>query len=218
MSSTNQTLDYYNNHAQEFFDKTFSANVSSSRDKFLARLTPGAHILDVGCGSGRDTLHFLQAGFQATAFDASESVAQLAQSKINHPVQVLKIEDMTWEQEFDGVWAMASLLHLPKKDMAQAIANCAKALKSEGVLFVSLKIGSGESLDENNRFFSYYTPTEIQTIFESSGLFQNVAIDTIEDTLGRPGLSWVNIVAVAPEYVPTLSSDLKSQKNNNVRR
>ena len=66
------TILYYDKHGQEFFDRTIHADLSFYHDLFLQYLEPGAHILDAGCGSGRDTKVFMERGYQVTAFDTTE--------------------------------------------------------------------------------------------------------------------------------------------------
>lgn len=196
----NTTLDYYNQNAQQFIDDTFNANIQATIEKFSLMMPTKAKILDVGCGSGRDSKYFLEQGFDVVAFDASESLAKLASEKINHSVLVKTIGEMTWVDEFDGVWAMASLLHLPKSEFEDAISRCFAALKVDGQFFCSLKIGQGEGLDAKGRFFSYYTPEELKECL--SRYSQSIVFDVNEDSLGRAGLSWVNFIAKkpAPEY------------------
>ncbi len=226
----NKTLDYYNDNAQTFIDRTFEAQVSTTRDDFISWVSANADtensvgesvegkiegrkpkILDVGAGSGRDTLYFLNKGLDVVAFDGSREVAKLASEKIGRPVLVCSIEDMPWEGEFDGVWAMASLLHLPKKDMPMGIKNCLRALKpSGGKFFGSLKVGEGEAYDEMGRFFSYYQPEEIKNIIMDTGLVEKVEVSVQGDTLGRSELTWLNFYA---QSKPRLDLKLKSVKN-----
>lgn len=191
------TMKYYNEHTQSFIDNTFTMEITSSLEKFKHALPVNAKVLDVGCGSGRDSLYFLNNGIEVVAFDASEEMAFLASQKINHPVLVKNIEDMNWENEFDGVWAMASLLHLKKEYIQEAITSCIKSLKQDtaGLFFASLKMGTGEGYDEKGRFFSYYTKEELSNILEKTEYFRNIEFDINQDKLDRPGLSWISFIA-----------------------
>ena len=192
-----KTLDYYNQHANEFVENTFHAQISQSLEFFTRLLCPKAHILDVGCGSGRDSLYFINRGYSVVSFDASEEVAKIAETTISHPVLVQDIETMPWNNEFDGVWAMASLLHLPKNQLQLAITNCVKSLKvqEKSYFFASFKIGEGEHYDEKGRFFSYYQPDEIKNILNNTHYFQDIKYEINEDSLGRTGLSWISFFA-----------------------
>ena len=75
MDNTNQ---YYKQFAAEFFSSTVNVDMAALRQRFVANLRPGAHILDAGCGSGRDAKAFALAGFKVSAFDASPELACLA--------------------------------------------------------------------------------------------------------------------------------------------
>lgn len=213
-----KTLDYYNQHANEFVENTFHAQISQSLERFIHLLPKKAHILDVGCGSGRDSLYFLNQGYSVVSFDASEEVAKIAEKTIQHPVLVQDIETMPWNNEFDGVWAMASLLHLPKEKLFLAITHCVKALKSEesGYFFASFKIGSGEYYDEKRRFFSYYQPEELKEILDNTDYFTNITYDINEDSLGRAGLSWISFFAEKKAGL-ILQTDFNSKKNMKIK-
>lgn len=205
MSQLNTTLDYYNNNAQEFIERTFNTLVSENLTNFVKNLPSNARVLDAGCGSGRDSQHFLSLGFDVTAFDASEQLAKLASAKINHQVHTLTFEQIPWRQEFDGVWAMASLLHLPKSDMPKSLERCLLALKPNGTLFASFKsIGSSaveQGVDEMGRFFSYYSANEIKEIFNSLGLCSDVQISEQRDLMGRDQ-NWLSITCKRAQYTP----------------
>lgn len=73
-----QSVAYYNKNAQQFLDETLHVDMSALYDAFLPLLSENAHILDAGCGSGRDSREFLARNYRVTAFDASEKLASLA--------------------------------------------------------------------------------------------------------------------------------------------
>lgn len=156
-----KTKKYYDEKADEFIEKTINVDVSDSIQKFIKNLPKNGKVLDVGCGSGRDTVTFKNLGYQVTAFDASEKLSQQASKKINHPIMTMKIENIPWKEKFDGIWAMASLVHLPRNELQQNLHKLMEALKPCGTLFISLKSGIGEGTDENNRFFTYYSKEEL---------------------------------------------------------
>lgn len=188
----NSTENYYNQNAETFIQNTFEADVSENIKNFISLLPKNAKILDVGCGSGRDSKTFLDLGFDVVAFDSSIVLAEKASQKINHPVLHLKIEDLSFENEFDGVWAMASLLHLSKKELPSSLDKCLKSLKENGKFFLSLKEGEGESVDENGRFFSYYSKDEIINTFKSLGQ-PNITCFSQSDKLGR-NVNWLSFI------------------------
>lgn len=197
MNTQDSTLNYYDNNAQEFVENTFSVDTTETITRFVKKIPFGGEILDVGCGSGRDSKCFLELGYKVTAFDASKEIANIAAEKISHPVLHLQVQEITWENKFDGVWAMASLLHLPKDDIPNAIEKCIGALKEGGTFFASFKSGEGESFDNKGRYFSYFNIEELNSIMENIPEINNfkVSYSGTEDALKRD-VTWINIIAI----------------------
>lgn len=140
-----QSVAYYNAHAQQVIDETLHVDMSALYDAFLPQLPENAHILDAGCGSGRDSREFLAGGYRVTAFDASEKLAALATKAISHPVSVRTFSQVTEHRAYDGIWACASLLHLPRQQIPHALARLWQALKPGGLLYLSFKQGEGNA-------------------------------------------------------------------------
>lgn len=156
MNSENKTINYYNQHAEEYYKQTVNIDLSYIYQQFLPHLNFPAHILDAGCGSGRDSLFFLEHGYEVTAVDAAENLAQLAADLIGQPVLNMKLQNLDFNSEFDGIWASASLLHLSDSKVKQVLNKFAQALVPGGVIYISLKYGTQEEI-KNGRFFNYYT-------------------------------------------------------------
>ncbi|MBN2885897.1 MAG: class I SAM-dependent methyltransferase, partial [Chromatiaceae bacterium] len=115
------TIGYYDTHATAFFAETVEVDMGALHARFLARLEPGARILDAGCGSGRDARAFRARGYAVTAFDASPTLAALASAHCGCAVEVLRFEDVSWRECFDGIWACASLLHVPLAGLPEVL-------------------------------------------------------------------------------------------------
>ena len=122
------SVDYYEHNADQFFNDTVTADVSSLRDRFVRELPASARILDAGCGSGRDARAFVDLGFDVTAFDASFEMVTRAAQYDQCPVLHMTFDEMTWNEAFDGIWASASLLHVPRASLVAAVARCHQAL------------------------------------------------------------------------------------------
>lgn len=146
------TDQYYEQFAAEFFGSTVGVDMAPIHQRFLALLTPGAHILDAGCGSGRDAKAFSEAGFQVTAFDASAELARLASAHCGFEVAVRRFEDVDEVETFDGIWCCASLLHVPLAAMPATLDRLWRALRPGGTLYVSFKHGTGERVHGGRRF------------------------------------------------------------------
>ncbi len=145
-------MDYYENNAKAFVEATLWVDMQLLYQRFLPLLPERAHILDAGCGSGRDAKSFIERGYQVTAFDASAEIAALAAKEIRQPVQVQRLQDIQYQHQFDGIWACASLLHVPAKELPDVFRRLACALKPNGVIYCSFKYGQGEYKKQGRRF------------------------------------------------------------------
>ena len=146
------TLAYYEDQAESFFAETVAVDMAPLYARFLARVTPGGHILDAGCGSGRDALAFRRLGYAVTAFEASPTLARMASAHCGLPVEDRRFQEVDWEGRFDGIWACASLLHVPMAEVPEVLGRLGRALKADGVLYASFKYGAGEREHGERRF------------------------------------------------------------------
>lgn len=157
----NNTLNYYNTNAKSFVSSTLAVDFSQTQDKFLCLLPPTASILDFGCGSGRDTKYFLDAGMQVDATDGSEELCRLASEYTGIPVRQMLFEDLDAKAQYDGIWACSSILHLPKDVLKDVIMKMIVALKEHGIIYTSFKYGTFEG-ERNGRFFTDFTEETFQ--------------------------------------------------------
>jgi superfamily II DNA or RNA helicase/HKD family nuclease/protein-L-isoaspartate O-methyltransferase len=146
------TVGYYNNNAELFFRSTLEVDMSAIYARFLDGLAPGAHILDAGCGSGRDARAFADRGFTVKAFDASEELAKRASEHCGFTVDVRHFDDVDEIGQYDAIWCCASLLHVASAEIPTVLSKLWRALKTGGRIYVSFKHGSGERLHEGRRF------------------------------------------------------------------
>ena len=156
------TVAYYNRNAARYVAETVEVDLSALRERFLAQIPTGGFILDAGCGSGRDSLAFLQQGYRVRAFDAAPEIARLAAERIRQPVRVQHFAELDQRAAYDGVWACASLLHLPAAELPNALQRLWAALKPDGVLYLSLKHGDGERVDAEDRHFADATEARLR--------------------------------------------------------
>jgi SAM-dependent methyltransferase len=184
MSTGDPTIDYYNQHGAQFAARTMSRTLDQIYPRFYSLLKPGAHILEAGCGPGRDAKAFLDRGYKVTAFDASQTLAQMAEQLIGQPVRVMRFEELEDREEYDGVWASASLLHVPSSKIDDALMRLARALKPGGVLYMTVKTGEGEKTDSNDRLFNHYTPQRLRETLARQTMLE--AIDTFQTGDTRP--------------------------------
>jgi len=149
------TKMYYQKNAKEFYLNTVNLNMTDLYQPFLELVKEGGHILDAGCGSGRDSLYFLEHGYEITAFDFCEELVRLAAGLINKDVLNLRFQEINFQEQFDGIWACASLLHVGRKEIDKALQRLTSALNDGGVLYASFKYGDKEEM-RNGRLFNYY--------------------------------------------------------------
>ena len=126
-----KTIDYYNLNAESFFESTVNVDMSAQYHMFEKRLYAGAHILDCGCGSGRDSKYFLEQGYEVTAIDGSEELCKKASELTGLDVKNMLFQDIAFENEFDGIWACASLLHVD--NLHDILCKLSNALKDGGI-------------------------------------------------------------------------------------
>lgn len=189
------TSDFYESHALEYFDRTVSADLSSVYDRFLKNVKPNGRILDVGCGSGRDLKALQDRGFEAVGIDASPSLAKLAAEFSGVTCLPMRFEDLKFKRPFDAAWACASLLHIPKRKITTVLHRLYKTLLAGGILFVSVKVGEGEHLLPDGRFFAYYTPDEFGQLLTKAGFTIDQSWISKDSLRPSRQIRWLNIIA-----------------------
>lgn len=190
------TLGFYERQAQAYFDRTVHADMSHLYAPFLSKLPRGGRILDVGCGSGRDVLAFAARGYDVLGVDASAALVALATKHSGVACEVADVRELSFSQEFDGIWACASLLHLAKAELPLALRRLCAALRPSGVLFVALQEGGGEDVQDDGRFLAKYLAPEIEGHLVDAG-YEVVKVWRTGDSLQRSNApSWVNLLAI----------------------
>lgn len=152
----NQTLNYYAENAADFAADTVNVDFSATQERFLALLSAGASILDFGCGSGRDTKAFLERGYRVTAVDGSPELCTLASAYTGIPVRQMLFAKLDDVEAYDGIWACASILHVPSADLPNIFRRMITALKPGGVIYASFKYGTFAG-ERNGRYFTDFT-------------------------------------------------------------
>ena len=193
MNHTDFTLAYYNHMAEDFTGRTRNIEFSFLQNQFASYVRPGGRILDLGCGSGRDSKAFLDMGYQVTAIDGSRELCRLASAYLGQEVICTTFQDYQPEGRFDGIWACASLLHLSVDEVKKTISKYVAALEDQGVFYVSFKYGtfSGE------RSGRYFTDMNEELLSEVLADIPALRIDQqfITDSAkpGREDEKWLNV-------------------------
>lgn len=185
-------MDYYDLNAGGYAASTLLLDMGGLWAAFEALVPKGGRILDAGCGPGRDALHFLQKGYKVSAFDKSAAMASRAARLTGLPVERLAFEEFEGDGGFDGVWACASLLHVPRPALAEVFGRLAGALREGGVLYCSFKSGEAD-FSERGRSFTCFTIASLGGFLRTLPFLAPVDIWETEDARPeRSGRMWVN--------------------------
>ena len=192
------SIKYYDQNAQEFYDRTINADVSDLYQRFLSYMPTEGCILDAGCGVGRDAKYFQSLGYDARAFDASIEMVKKAALELRKDVWHMTFQHLDFINIFDAIWANASLLHVPYTELKEVFQKLHSALKNEGILFASFKYGNGLR-EADNRLFSDMNEETILPYLE--GLFLPLEIwkssDTRSQKAASPNKAWLNVICRA---------------------
>ena len=191
-----ETIRYYDENAENFIGDTLDADISQVAERFITRLPKWASILDWGCGSGRDSLAFLKAGYDVTAVDLSNEMAKAAENLTGLRVRNESFKDLSDIEAYDGIWACSSLLHVEKDDLPAVLKVARRALRGCGCVYVSFKYGDYEGI-RNGRYFTDLTEGALASILEDgTGLKIDEFWITGDVRPGRENEKWLNAILV----------------------
>lgn len=185
---------YYDLHAKQYLSTTRNVDMTSHYAMFLPYIPSGGCILDAGCGSGRDSRYFLDRGYQVEAFDLSESMVKAAGELTGLPVRNLSFRQMDYKNSFDGIWACASLLHVPMNELPLVFERMAVALKEQGVLYCSFKL-QAEGFQSEGRHFTCFTTDAFGRFVDELPWFSiEELVETRDHRPGRAEEYWINAI------------------------
>ena len=169
------TLAHYDAGAESFWEGTRSHDVSQNIDALLRHITgaPPFAILDFGCGPGRDLRTFAGLGHAPVGLEGSARFAALAREHSGCEVweQDFLALDLP-DQRFDGVFANASLFHVPTQELPRVLLELRAALKPGGVLFSSNPHGRNEEGWNRGRYGAYHDPEAWRAIVAAAGFVE----------------------------------------------
>jgi ubiquinone/menaquinone biosynthesis C-methylase UbiE len=197
-----EAVKTYNKIAEIYSEFTKNQVMQFQLSKFSSFL-PGKKILDVGCGPGRDSGYFVEDGFDVVGVDASEAFIKIAKKEVKGAkFKVMDFRKLDFkDNSFDGLWNMASLVHINRKEMPKLLKDFYRVLSPKGVIYISVREGEGdkevrqEKYKNEPRHFFYYTEEEFKQYLEDSGF---LIIESEVVTLDS-GKKWLEIFARKPE-------------------
>ena len=199
------SIDYYNKytsdilyHPEPYYEETVDASMEEVMKPFVELLSEeseNAEVLDLGCGSGRDTLLLEEYGFYVTPMDGSEEMCKLAEVNTDKEVLQMTYDEMEFDDVFDGIWACASLIHLTEDEMRKVMKKLVQALKENGVLYFSVHRGDRDGI-YHGRYFHDYNRRELQSLMEEYPELEVVDIWTTQDVRSeKSDKLWLNVLA-----------------------
>lgn len=193
------SVKFYEEHADSFIAQTADVDMAEHYQRFRKHLPPDASVLDAGCGSGRDALSFSRMGYDVVAFDASQKMVDATKKRADVPVYLMTFEDMHFDQEFDGIWACASLLHVPRVRLSLILERLSSFLTSEGVLYASFKYG-GEERNKGGRYFNDLNEQLLKEHLKAAPSLKLLKVWTTKDQRPeRVDESWLNFLLANSE-------------------
>ena len=193
LSADAPSPDWYSTHAAPFCARTFAIDMEPARQRFLRHVRAGGRILDVGCGSGRDSVRFHKLGYEVDARDRSPAIAEEARRRTGLAVRVEDVLEMQDDAAFDGIWASAMLIDLDEPEFREAVWRLVRALRPGGALYISLKQDERAPAGDG-RVFRFWTMDEaLAAIFDGRTPLERVE-EWVSVDEGARGTRWVNVV------------------------
>lgn len=187
-------MNYYSKHALDYIKNTINADMKDYYSVFLSYISSSSKILDIGFGSGRDSLYFSSLGYDVTSLDPVEGFCVYGRQLGLNNVVLGSIEEITYLEEFDGLWASASLLHIKSNNLISVFNKCYDALKDNGVMFVSFKYGDFEGM-VNERYFTYLNEKSFNSIINNTKFRSDKLWVNESDKLNRD-IKWLNAILI----------------------
>ena len=170
------TLQFYRNNADAYAKREITSR-HARLTAFLALLPPGAAILELGCGAGGDTAEMLARGFDVRPTDGSPEMASVAAKRLGRPVETLLFHELDAVEAYDGVWANACLLHVPRDQLASVLSLIRRALKPGGVFYASYKEGETGGRDTLDRYYNYPSQDWLRATYAEAGSWSALSME-----------------------------------------
>ena len=185
-----ETIETYNKSAKQMSKTHSDLNFWQPEFEKFASLLPGKEVIDIGCGWGRDAQLFIKSGYNYLGIDLSQKMIEQAK-RLTPNAQFLKMNMYSLDlpnHHFDGIWAVASLLHIPKKNLEEALKEIRRIVKPGGIGFFTMKEGEGEKMvfrskSKDGLFFAYCQLNEF------SDALTNTGFDVLEKSKGEKKLN-----------------------------
>lgn len=187
-------MNYYSKHSKEFILDTKEVDMSHLYNLFESYLKKESNrILDLGFGSGRDSIYFKNKGYDVCAIDPTPEFCDSAKLLGLDDVRCITAQELDYINEFDGIWACASLLHVPSSELNGVFKKCYSSLKKGGIMYCSFKYGSFEGV-RKERFYLDLNETSFRQYINDTGFIVLEVLVTLDARPGRSGEKWLNVI------------------------
>ena len=196
-----ETIAWYQAQAPRH---VYSSAIGPSRhlDAFLDRLTSGARILELGCGSGRDALHLAERGFAVDATDGTPAMVRKARERTGLDVREMRFDQLDSDNAYDAVWAHACLLHVRRIDLPDILSRIATALRPGGWHYASFKLSGPENpvegRDRRGRLHNFPDAGWVESIYREADFLIEEALAFRGDGADGVVRDWLAITVRKP--------------------
>lgn len=184
--------NYYQKNYKTYIENTINCDMNEHYQKFIKYLPKQTKILDIGFGSGRDISYFESLGYDVYGIDVTPIFVKLGE-EAGYKVINQSVEDMGYENEYDAIWACASLLHINRNNLNKVFINCNKALKENGIMYCSFKYGNQEII-KDERYFNYINEDIIKIILQNNNFEILELYKSYDVRKDRNKEEWINII------------------------
>ena len=168
MSGDPETLAHYE-ASVPYYTLAFDRSHSRHLDAFLDSLAAGAHILELGCGTGRDAARMIERGFTVDATDGTQAMVLKANERHGVGARLMRFDELAAANAYDAVWAHACLFHVPRTQLSEVLAAVHRALRPGGLHYASFKQGEDEFRDDRGRLNSRNSSDELAGLYATAG-------------------------------------------------
>jgi len=207
-SRMSRTIEYYELNADKYTKQTENIDMQQMYEAFVPFVPQGGRILDVGCGTGRDLKWFREHGYQAEGLEPAPALAEVSRMRSGASVQESRAEELNILARYDGIWACASLLHVPRELLPDTIRRLISALKPEGILYMCFKKGLTDHVAEDGRLFNDQT---CESLTESLKTVKGAVIircwESADQLTRKDVVTWTNMLVRRESATPIYTSE-----------
>ncbi|MDO5294059.1 MAG: class I SAM-dependent methyltransferase [bacterium] len=187
-----QTIRHYEQTGKNFSERTYVYNLEGIQKRFIHMLPEKAIIMDLGCGSGKNTLYFKSQGLTVIPVEGSRVLCNIATKHTGIKVRHMRVSELNEVSKYDGVWTGSSLIHLSYNEAIDVLHRIAKSLKPGGVLYMAFRYGTFEGI-ENGRQYIDLNEKKLERLIKQVRVFEQELMTVTPDIRPECEQQWMNI-------------------------